>query len=458
MKVEFQTKNKDNPCVISYSDNYCEGARDIVHLSGCYPASGSLELAREALKLVKMASDEVLKQFQYKVYYEYNADPSAQVSANAEDVEKEIVKKYIVLQPYLESFVKVMSHLMACFFLSALFKTYRYISKFIQDVSFDNHYLNDTLIKLLDNQNKKLHKSQIRRLVRVTQWKRTPMENKRIVISIVTSAIYTTAAAGILFFDIFLYYALEFIQDNGRVEANFTGDSEIKLEVQGDGLMRDVRGLFLDSYQSSSNLSFAAGNEKCLPNPYRPDSHYLVTFAIILFFMLFYFTVLTQTWVLRLRHIICCMFFEGLEGIRLSWLANRLTYEIDNRNYIMSKNVLKSFHESRRRKIYLEGQAFRKMSGWLSKVRGFCFVCRQTTWSKHVYFKCNNHFEGGMKCSVRLVYCSLCKRELRKACILCRQNIVDIDSFKTDRSSKLLNNEATFGNNHLNVPQLGWST
>ena len=194
-----------------------------------------------------MASDEVLKQFQYKVDYEYNADSSAQVSADAEDVEKEIVKKYIVLQPYLESFVKVMSHLMACFFLSALFKTYRYISKFIQDVSFDNHYLNDNLIKLLDNQNKKLHKSQIRRLVRVTHWKRTPMENERIVISIVTSAIYTTAAAAILFFDIFLCYALEFIQDNGRVEANFTGDSEIKLEVQGDGLMRDVIGLFLDS-------------------------------------------------------------------------------------------------------------------------------------------------------------------------------------------------------------------
>ena len=51
-----------------------------MHLSGCYPATGSLELAREALKLVKLASDEVIKQFEVKVDYEYNADSDAQVN------------------------------------------------------------------------------------------------------------------------------------------------------------------------------------------------------------------------------------------------------------------------------------------------------------------------------------------------------------------------------------------
>ena len=87
-----------------------------------------------------------------------------------------------------------------------------------------------------------MRKSQVRKLVRVTQWKRTPKENKRIIISIVTSAVYTTAALAILFFDIFLYYTLEVIQDYGHVEANFTGDTEISLEVQGDGIMRDIIG------------------------------------------------------------------------------------------------------------------------------------------------------------------------------------------------------------------------
>ena len=177
--------------------------------------------------------------------------------------------------------------------------------------------------------------------------------------------------------------------------------------------------------------------------------------GIIVLFMLFYFTVLTQTWVLRLRHIICCMFFEGTEAIRLTWLANKLAYEIDNRKYIMSKNVLKSFNESRRRKIYLEGQVFRKMSGWLSKVRGYCFICRETTWGKHAYFKCDNHFENGLKCSLRLVYCALCNKELVKTCVLCMEGIVDFDNFKADRSSKLLNNDANFETKKSNLARFG---
>ena len=390
-----------------------------------------------------------MREFEFDIKYGFKSNSSAELKTDTKTMQEEILRKYRVIRPYLSTAFEILSTAMAWFFTTIFLKAYLYITKFIRDVSFDNHYLTKGLVDRLSAQNKVLRTSQVRKLVRVTQWKRTAEENKRIIMSLATSAIYTTAAVAIVFFDLFLYYTLEVIKDYGKVEVNYTGGSEIELEVTGDGFMRDIIEYFVGSYHSANNLDLLVDNEKCLPNPARPDNFYIIYCAVLLLFVLYYVTVFTQTWVLRLRHIICCMFFEGTESARLTWLTNQITHEIENKNYIMSKSILRSLKENYRESIYSEVNLGRKMAPLVLKFRGYCFVCRQTTWGRHVTRNCENHFQNGVKSTVSIVYCSVCYKELCQSCVLCIQKLWDIDAPECDK----LPDDKEIHKNQMSKPQ-----
>ncbi|XP_075243147.1 DC-STAMP domain-containing protein 2-like isoform X3 [Convolutriloba macropyga] len=442
----------DYYCLEEEAENVCEGARDIAKIAGCYPAGETMSLVNDCGEFVQKASRIVTEQFYYEIVYDFDTNGTSRQSSNATAIEERIVHAFENMQPILEIGSKIVSIIMACFFLTILHKSYSYISKFVQDTSFDNHYLNETLEKYLTDGKRKLRRSEVRKLVRIWQWKRTPTENKRLFYSIVTSAVYTSIALSILFFNAFFYYTLKLIREYGESETTFEGSVDFEFQVKGDGLMRDVVDMFIESYDFTSNLTTTANNEQCLPDPVRPNNEVLVNTCVFGCFMLFYFTIIAQTWVLRFRHIICGMFFEGSEEARLHYLVNKLSYQIHNRDVIIAQNVLRSFREDKTRQQFLEFGVLRQITKLSRGVHGYCFACRRTAWGRHKRINCSEHFLNCHEITVKATFCIPCSFEIFNSCILCKLDIVDLESIANVDGSNLFGNYAF--NQRLEIPTL----
>ena len=405
-------------------------------VSTCYPATASKDLAKGAATSARKAADLVIEQFYYKVDYNFVANGTSKQSSNASEIEQKIVETFQKLRPLLELASKILSILMALYFLTILQNSYKYISKFVQDISFDNHYLNESLEKYLTDGKRAFRRSEVLKLVRVWQWKITTIENRRIFYSLISSAVYTSTALCILFFNAFFYYTLVIIRDYGQSEVEFEGNTVFVVNIEGDGFMKGVIEIFLESYHFASNLSTITSNEKCLPNPVKPDHEWLVNMCVFGCFLLFYFTIIAQTWVLRFRHVICGLFFEDAENSRFFHLVNKLTDQIENREMIIAQNVLKSFQEDKTRKQFLEFGIVRKLSKMSRGLHGFCYACRRTAWGRHIKIICSDHLINCQETTVKATFCLPCSFEIYNSCILCRLEIVDLESqAQTSRSN-----------------------
>ena len=433
--------------------SFCEGTSDLGSVSTCYPATASKDLAEGAAKSARKAADLVIEQFYYKVDYNFEANGTSKQSSNASEIEQKIVESFQKMRPILEMGSKILSIIMALYFLTILHKAYKYISEYVQDTSFDNHYLNESLEKYLTDGKRTLRRSEVRKLVRIWQWKRTTTENQRIFYSLITSAVYTSTALCILFFNAFFYYTLVMIRDYGESEVEFEGSTLFVVNVEGDGFMKGIIEVFLESYHFASNLTTVTSNEKCLPDPVKPDREFLVNMCVLSCFVLFYFTIIAQTWVLRFRHVICGMFFEGSETSRLHYLVNKLTYQIENREMIIAQNVLRSFQEDKTRKQFLEFGIVRKFSKMSRGVHGYCHACRRTGWGRHKKIECSDHFINCQEITIKATFCIPCSFEIYNSCILCRLEIVDLESQAQLLSPNLLSNIALKPT--LELPVLG---
>ena len=368
-------------------------------------------------------------------YYIRSDSNSSNTFENIQEAVQEDIDSVVVIIEYTFS---ILDKLLALSVLFLVFRAYRYHTEFRTKDRFDNCYITEKF-KQLDADRKTrgkksllpLKKSERVRLVDVTSIRLCKSEKGLFKIGLARLAAHVVIALLIVIIDNGLYYLLAIIREHGYIKVETTGESEARLEIEGENFISEMlKVVFNDGFSLSINVSF--DTTQCLPNGSAPNNYLSIAIAVCYFICLL--MVLFQAYALRLRRRIAAYFYPEREGERLHFLYSdtlrkRQTLFKFLQGMIKRKKKEYDLEQRVSLRIFLADRypCVRKTFKCLriSTEMQFttCFGCDSD--NDGTFRKC----QGTRGCTG--LYCDECLKVTNNKCAICEERFADEDIYDT---------------------------
>ena len=356
-----------------------------------------------------------------------NTNISKPATLNHTKWEKDITRK-------IEVFVSVVSVIRKCVSLSLLLiflQSFWYLRNYLTNDGYDNIYITKQFEEM-DNEAKKngresvlpLTKLESDKYVNSLSFKLNSTELSYSKLGLIQVLLHFLFWLLVITFDYTLYNILSMVQEYGNIEIKMNSSSEVKIDVNGDGIMAEFYKILVNPYNLHNRVSKTHAIGPCLPHPQEPSSSTIPVFVIL--YIIALAIVLLRAYGMRLRRKVSAYYCPEQELARLDYLHKKIRHRRVGFLKFLRQQI-KSAHKEEQVKNQL------RFSSWLAfnfpfiaqilpkKEKLECTSCgqRDTSFNKIQLTKCTGE-KGGMKCGA--VYCEECFTVLHETCPLCSTN------------------------------------
>nr|XP_042908328.1 DC-STAMP domain-containing protein 2 [Parasteatoda tepidariorum] len=407
--------------IVSSVQFVCEVAR-IVDLLCSLPKAiktGIIEPLKEHLQVF---TRYMYYQFYVNVtfvhYYNYSLEQSKSFSEIRGDIAQEIKHR----TEWITAFIDWSDLGLAFVFFILIFKAYVYRLRYKKADHFDNKYISSDFVSMDDRRaimGKEtvlpLTKRERRKYVSTFSVRMVAAEKKKLSVSgmaLLTSGIQM---ALYIILDYSLYHLLIIIRFYGKIQSKGRLPSGIQLEVKGSGVLADMYRQIITQFDPLMSTVPEFDTTECLPDPIPIDldKYQKIGFLYILCVLM----VFTESYGLRLRHIICSLFYPEREKLRTVWLYNKILRSRGGiRKYLRRKLRRKFYGDDTTEQVSLVWRLINrytllwKLLKFFGFVKQYCLVCNEVA---------DDSFRRCMIPGCKGLYCLSCFEELDGLCTLC---------------------------------------
>nr|XP_039257765.1 protein sneaky-like [Styela clava] len=300
-----------------------------------------------------------------------------------------------------------------------------YNTNYLTDYNFDNFYIS-SYFAYKDKKRKKARKRHLLPLTKIeskyvlrpTDFKFTAAEKKSILFKIITLIIQGLFTTILFVFDEIVFFIMDLIARHGKSDYHVTGRHRLEANIDGNGTVSDLlRVVFSGFLDNDHSMELTGSNEECMPHPHKLERE-IVTWSITGYSFLICL-ILVEGYLLRIRRVICGIFYPRREKRRIIHLYNNLLRQRKQHIFSVRKAVLKLALTKRLNQKYSFLEAIRIRYPKIGKILfmlGYgklrCLICETPETSKHTLWRCSN-----VKC--RMLYCNICWIEVDEMCWAC---------------------------------------
>ncbi|VDK24229.1 unnamed protein product [Taenia asiatica] len=336
--------------------------------------------------------------FQIVVGYKKLKSAAAQIRAlhhNTEDAIEQLAYLTLDATRVVFAIVLLFSTLLKLLFISLLFKTQSYISKYLKDMDFDNIYIGDVYEKIDERRKNESRmyllplKSHERKAVFWHKIGYTGPEWVRAIKAVIKSAVLGIGLAMLFAADGYLHslmVVLDVVTQGDLKLGGSSGQSDTAAAatfLAGDGFAAELIKGILDGFLNLMNIDLTYKLSACAPKVILSSHDLRFRFGILWTTLLL--LGIFSGYLLRLRHIVAGFFYPNAHRRRQmhlynTMLANRVRDLNANRNLLVQRvkeNRLQ--HEVRLlSKPPILAEVAPKLAKALRMSKGTCVICRDT--------------------------------------------------------------------------------
>ncbi|XP_046562007.1 E3 ubiquitin-protein ligase DCST1-like [Haliotis rubra] len=313
--------------------------------------------------------DNMDQGFSVNMQYKVVADTEAIDYTRAEEARKATVYEFSQKREAVEFVMTLLQRILAFMFLFIFYRAYVYEKNYLTDFKYDNVYITKYFRHIDFRRQQKgkavllpLKKIEEKKVIYPTSRKLMASEKSKLVKGTVRLIFRALITGIIVMMDFLLFWVLDVIRRNSRVDYTQKGKHRVNINVEGRGFISEIVRLFLFSFNSKHEIHHLTTNADCLPSPTKVDIRIIIAiysiYASVWVFMYF------EAYGLRLRRQICCFFYRKREKRRVFYIEKRMfevyTYSREERMdmYTYSDAVFsekkRMFQRKKRRVFYIE--------------------------------------------------------------------------------------------------------
>ncbi|XP_067118589.1 DC-STAMP domain-containing protein 2-like [Centruroides vittatus] len=397
----------------------------------------------------KKAARSLEREFEVNIsmihVYNYSVEESKSVVEVKEDIMRE-VKKYT---HWMTSLIELSDLAMLMFFAFLFISALKYQLWFRIKDKFDNYFLTFEL-RELDTQRCGMGKETIfplsfkERMVYVTasSLRLSTNEYGHLASSLIILIITFIQIGFFIIIDYGLFWMLSMVTFHGQLRTENEVPSHIDLKVKGQGLLADMLRKLVGIFGPVTRKQTIVDTTNCLPRPLLPDYDRYEQIAFI--FIISFFLAITESYGLRLRHVIAGMFFPERKKQRAVWLYNHiLRTRMNFVKFLRRKIRQKYYGDSTLHEIsFLEHFSAKfpiveKIAKKLNLFKETCLGCgiKKSKNDPIEFIHCDNQ-------NCKAIFCQNCFEEIGKKCVVCLSPM-DYDDYSDISEEKDSSEEKT---------------
>ncbi|XP_063227560.1 protein sneaky-like isoform X2 [Bacillus rossius redtenbacheri] len=243
------------------------------------------------------------------------------------DTAHDIMKEFEAKKQIMDVLLVYVKRLLAFFFIKIILASQGYHDSYLDDVEFDNVYVTAMFRRMdarrhLQGRHALLPFRKAERVRFVDPFAVWPSskESGRVGRHSMQLLLELVAATSVVLMDHIFYVALDLVRLHGALEYRQEGHHDIRLVVQGTGMIAKLVKSVLHGFNIKRRIKTASSNEACLPQPSKVGVSELC--AIYGVFLLSWLLILLEAYTQRLRRGICAYFYPEREKRRVRYMYN----------------------------------------------------------------------------------------------------------------------------------------
>ncbi|XP_054713566.1 DC-STAMP domain-containing protein 2-like [Uloborus diversus] len=371
-------------------------------------------------------------------YYNYSIEQSKSFEDIREDISAEVKER----TEQIFGWIDWSDFFMSFMFLMVIFKAYLYRIRYLSADHYDNVYIT-FMLRDMDDRRADMEKETIlpltvreaKKYINTFSIRMAASERKKLIVAGTLLLVSGLQMAFYMILDYSLVQLLTMIRYFGKIEAKGEVPTVIQIQVKGSGVMADMYRQMVTQFDPMMSSVPEYDSSKCLPDavPIDLDRYQQIGTLYLTCIIL----AVTQSYGLRLRHIVCGCYYPHRERIRAVWLYNHILKTRGNLSYFLRRQI--------RKKVYgddtledvslidrLSGQC--KLFGRIVKAFGyeriFCVCCMEPGKP--------DDYTNFKRCSTsgcKGIYCYACFADINNMCTLCMKPVDygDLSDFSEER-------------------------
>ncbi|XP_014271124.1 DC-STAMP domain-containing protein 2 [Halyomorpha halys] len=395
-------------------------------------------------------SSQVKNIFYISVKFSHNFEFHTEQSKTVKEIAANIMMEVKQRSEKIVYFFDWMSFVFSFFFLYMLFQVLNYKRKYMTNEWFDNHFITDNIVHLDIQRTRQgmetilpLNVHEKKKYVYVSSIRLVKNEKRALAKSAVFLGLSTVKLSIHMLTDYSLWWVLQMIRRHGQFQTNVDTPTNVKVLVEGKGMLADLYSSILNTFQPSG-VKFDLDTTPCLPDPTPPDIPRYKQIASLI--VLAWILSICEPYGLRLRNSAMGYYYPARARVRAVWLYNHI---LRSRG-----SFLKYARRQLRRMFIKDGQGVEKIS-FMDRLVAVCPILRKIYKGKplEACLLCGGLGSSSLplvKCprpDCIGVYCVPCYGQLQNICTLCKLPIEygDLSDMSEERDSSevmsLLNTE-----------------
>ena len=338
-------------------------------------------------------------------------------------------------QKFMQFFIKLINLFTNYIFTLVIISCFNYHSKYVRDVSFDNHvitqYFRHIDAKRFQQQKRTLlplKKCEQANLNYPFQFFVSAFQKKSVKVNVYLNLLFAAVLLLTLLIDKFVVDFVQIFTANSGIGFEYKSKHNSRIVVEGKGLMAGIAKQLTKGMGRSDETDFKANNQHCVPKVTTVSSEQILSLLKQIGMLML--VIFSEIYTKRFNRNICALFYRKLEKKRIIWLYNEM---LKKRNWFIANAKKKIMFKKQNGLIEKEScleKFLRKKNyrvkhviillmffGLISKRR--CVLCNQ--WSSKTGLECST-------CSI--VCCVECWYDLKEKCVLCSEDFSEDHSWE----------------------------
>ncbi|XP_078578063.1 DC-STAMP domain-containing protein 2-like isoform X3 [Branchiostoma floridae x Branchiostoma japonicum] len=314
----------------SIRQDMCKTVNKVVGKALCKATKKIKDMAH---KLIVAPAANAMKNLEREFYFDvdiyHNYTLMKDVSKSGKEIREEILQEIKGRTETFRTLIRSVSNVMVITFLVLYIKAVSYRRKYMTKDRFDNLYITEEF-KAMDKKRNDMWKETVLpldyrdyyRYIHPAGFRMCKAEKNNLGKGLIFWLINVIYGGFIMAMDWSQWWLLTMVAIHADMQIDANPPHRIGMQIHGDGMLADMYRVIITSFDPIAAEDFTFDTTKCLPNPRFPDLSVYKRIGLIYGACLF--TVIFESYGLRLRRATCASYFPDRERERVVWLYNHM--------------------------------------------------------------------------------------------------------------------------------------
>ncbi|XP_072289961.1 DC-STAMP domain-containing protein 2 [Eucyclogobius newberryi] len=330
---------------------------------------------------------------------------------------------------WLDMFSQPLSYTTLLLLVWAYFSAAHYRHKYLQDLDFDNIYINSAFKELdydvtsrggasilpITAQESKIYISPF-------SYRLSNREKRAVLMGVVSWLRHVVISGILVALDYLIFWVLDQVQHQSTSDIIARAPTMVQVSVNGSGFAADIYRDLVHSFQILQNHNITVFSRACVVHPREPDFDTLVQIGFLL--GLFFLLAVCGGFAPRTRKVICSLFYPEREHERLCHLRDKIFEQ-----RVWEKKALRTAFF---RKLPFRSREPGRIQGLLVRIPGVSRLLQKLSRKKISCVSCCEivNPELAEHCATpncNAVYCGVCLLLWEASCLRCEEPLTSLD-------------------------------